>query len=196
MPTWRKGLLPDNFVNGQRAYYSDFKKTDFYQFYNSILTDEKISKALRDFDYKIIFLLHPGLITQLEDFTSSNKRIKILHPPYNFTEIINKTKVFVTDYSSVFYDFAYAGSSVIYSQFDRGIFFTRQKYKESFWTYSDNGFGPITETLDETCKKIIKFAKHGGKPDSKYKKRYSSAFPFSDKGFCERVIEATNLLDD
>jgi CDP-glycerol glycerophosphotransferase (TagB/SpsB family) len=196
MPTWRKGLLPDKFVNGQRAYYGDFIKTKFFKFYNGLLTNEKLLDALEKQNYKLQFILHPGLITQLEDFKSTNKNVTILQPPYDFTKIINETKIFITDYSSIFFDFAYTNIPIIYSQFDRKTFFTRQKYSETFWTYENDGFGPISETLDETCEKIIDRIEHKGEIERKYKERYENAFPYHDKNFCQRAANATKLLDE
>ncbi|MDR2748965.1 MAG: CDP-glycerol glycerophosphotransferase family protein [Bifidobacteriaceae bacterium] len=195
MPTWRKGLLPDNFVNGQRVYYNDFKETDLFQFYNSILANQKLIDALEKYNFSINFLVHPALVQQIDDFKSAHKRIKILTPPYNFAELANKTKIFVTDYSSIFFDFAYTGACVIYSQFDRETFFTRQKYSETFWTYKENGLGPITENSDKTCKKIIEYIKRDGKAESKYLKRYNLSFPFTDKNFSKRVAQTANLVN-
>src|SRR5690606_139686 len=59
MPTWRQ-TIAGNTVSSRRSipktirqYSSQFKETDFFRFYNGLLTDEKILAALDKYDYTI-----------------------------------------------------------------------------------------------------------------------------------------------
>ncbi|MDR3127824.1 MAG: CDP-glycerol glycerophosphotransferase family protein [Bifidobacteriaceae bacterium] len=190
MPTWRKFLLPDKYINGQRAYYSGFKSTEFFKFYNSLLNDKKLLQQLDKSDYQLQFIIHPSLTRQIKDFSSYSKRVILPKPPYNFSKIINQTNIFVTDYSSIFYDFAYTGASIIYSQFDNKTFFINQKYEQPFWTYKNNGLGPITTTVAKTSHEIIKLIKNNGQINHKYTSRYKESFLWHDKNFCQRTNNA------
>ncbi|MDR3151887.1 MAG: CDP-glycerol glycerophosphotransferase family protein [Bifidobacteriaceae bacterium] len=190
MPTWRKNLLPDKFADGKRVYFDKFKQTDFFQFYNGILNNKDLIKILKEYNYKLNFILHPAFFNQLRDFKSNSKNVLFPKIPYNWKEIINQTKIFITDYSSIAFDFAYTGSCVIYSQFDEDIFFKNQKYLEnSLFTYKTNGFGPICKSIEKVTEKLINYIKQDGKIEKQYLSRYKKAFPWHDKNFSKRVCQ-------
>ena len=61
---------------------------------------------------------------------------------YDVQDLLKRSKILITDYSSVFYDFAYMKKEVIYYQFDYNDFF-KKHYEIGNFNFEKNGFGPI-----------------------------------------------------
>ena len=98
--------------------------------------------------------MHPLFSPQTQHFTES-ERITIKSRIENFTELFESTSLLVTDYSSVFFDFAYLRKPVIYTQFDKEEFFQSHSYEKGYFEYETDGFGPVCYSLDETVQEII-----------------------------------------
>ena len=113
MPTWRSNLVGSIITGTQnRQYNPAFKKSDYFNFYNGLINDEKVLKLLKKHKYKILFCLHPSLKAQLKDF-EKNDFVDIVFYP-NYSQIFKKSKFMITDYSSVFFDFAYLKKPILY----------------------------------------------------------------------------------
>ncbi len=70
------------------------------------------------------------------------------------TEILTDSSLLVTDYSSVFFDFAYMDKPVLYFWFDDENFFAQ--YEKGYFNCRKDGFGPVVKTKDGVISFIIK----------------------------------------
>lgn len=152
--TWRKGLDKCFDSSGNPVCSPDFKETEFFKFYNSLIHNETLNRKMKELDYTGIFCMHPLFSPQAQHFTES-ERITIKNRVENFTELFENTSLLVTDYSSVFFDFAYLRKPVIYTQFDKEEFFQSHSYEKGYFEYETDGFGPVCYSLDETVQEII-----------------------------------------
>lgn len=189
IPTWRKGLgdHPDP-RTGAWTLNPDFVDSDYCRFYRCLLSDRRLIEAADRLGYSIQFRPHPNL-GQYAALFGANASVELLDEGTSYRDIFAKSALIVTDYSSVAFDFAYLEKPVIYAQFDRDeIFKGSHTYKKGYFDYERDGFGPVTETVDETVDRIIAYMEDGCRMDEKYRQRADEFFAFHDRKNCERIF--------
>lgn len=110
IPTWRKYLRENKFI---------FQQSEYFHNLNSFLNNPELLD-MADEGYKIVFKPHPELMKYIDD--ADERFIDLLDIPNevylasndSYQELLNDSSVLVTDYSSVFFDFAYLKKPVIY----------------------------------------------------------------------------------
>ena len=192
--TWRTGLA--NVIDketGIRGYNPDFKDSNYFKFLNKLMNDQRLLKVLEEKNYKIRFIPHPNVLTQLKDFTF-NDYVEIENGSINYQKEFCTNKILITDYSSVFFDFCYLKKPVIYYQSDREEFFKEQLYDKGYFEYEKDGFGPVYEDYEKFLKGLIEIINNDGKLEEKYLKRIKEFYKYNDTNNCERVYkEIINL---
>lgn len=195
-PTWRAKLAGPTIPGTQfRPYNSQFKNSDYYKYYNDLITDKRLIKLLKDYNFKLVFCLHPSFKSQVNDFEGCEfVSIKTL---VDYSYYVKKSKIMITDYSSVVCDFAYLKKPIIYSQFDADVFSLNHTYaSKSKYNYLKQGFGEVVYTIDDTIDIIEKTLKYGCKMENKYLSRVNRYFKYKDNKNCERVYnEIKKMLD-
>ena len=183
MPSWRRQL--------DQLSPSDFVKTDFYKYFNDLITDEELISRTKEEGYKLIFKPHRNLHKFISAFTN--------HPDVtfdldltNYTDIFNNSSLIVTDYSSIAFDFAYLKKPLIYYQFDNNYHFD---VENAYFSYEDDGLGPVVRTHDELKETIFKILDNGCRMDEVYVKRVEGFFKYIDKNNSKRVYEEILKLD-
>lgn len=188
MPTWRSGLVSEIRPRSQYRFYNpNFIKTEYYKFFNQLINDKRLQAVLKKKGYKILFCLHPSFSSQLKDF-KSNEYVKV-DCFVDYSNIINKSKCLITDYSSVAFDFAYLKKPVLYSQFDKGsLYDVHRIYRnESKYNYEKEGFGDVVYDYESTVNKIIDMINSNFENKECYIKRIDKYFEYIDKNNCKRV---------
>ncbi|MBO5909034.1 MAG: CDP-glycerol glycerophosphotransferase family protein [Clostridia bacterium] len=128
MPTWRKNIAGKVQSDVSiRQYNEFFKESDYYKFYNGLINNEKLIKALKEYGYEFHFYIHPSITYQSVDF-KSNDYVTVHTEIADYNKEFCEGAVLITDYSSVAFDFAYLGKPVIYSQFDKETFYQGHLY--------------------------------------------------------------------
>lgn len=178
MPTWRKWL----------KYAETLKETDFYNNYMDILNDDEIISLLEKTGYKIVFYPHIILQRFVGEFSSKSDLVKIASfDDYDVQDLLKESSLLVTDYSSVAFDYAYMQKNVIYYQFDLKQYRDEQ-YSDGYYSYEEDGFGPVCKDGESTKKYIKEFLKNP-KSLEEYNKRIGKFFKYSDCKNCERIYE-------
>lgn len=194
MPTWRKKLAGAfDKAKGNWNYNPDFKKSDYYNFYNALINDKRLLECMRNNQYKGIFVIHPSHSVQTKDF-QDNDIIKVENELANYSELFSRGNLLVTDYSSIMFDFGYLKKPSVYTQFDFENFFSSHIYTKGYFDYEKDGFGEVTYDYETTIAEIIKSIEQGCKLDSKYKKRIEKFYKYTDKKNCERVYKEIKKL--
>lgn len=190
MPTWRKYLRGKTYKNtGITKYSAEFKESEYFKHYNSLINDEDILELMRDKGYKGIFVVHPSHVNNSTDF-KGNDVFEINSGFADYQKIFRESNLLVTDFSSVHFDFAYLRKPVIYSQFDKEKFFAGHIYTEGYFDYEKDCFGPVVYNYEDTKKEIIEMLKKDCKIEEKYKKRIDKFYKYKDKNNCKRVYES------
>lgn len=190
IPTWRKSL--DKCVDPKTdtsVYYDKFKESDFFAFYNGLINDKKLVECMKKNGYEGLFCLHPLFAAQYVDFTE-NDAFKVNKGYVDYQTQFAESALLVTDYSSVFFDFGYLKKPVVYSQFDKEEFFKGHSYSEGYFSYDDNGFGPVCRDLQSTVDAICAYVENDCKNSDKYIKRIEEFYPYFDEDSCKRVYES------
>ena len=174
-------------ITYEGIYSNYFNKTVFFLFYNSLMNSPKLLEAMKMYNYKGTFCLHPSLSEQWRDF--KNNSIFSIMAYYDYQSLMLKASLLITDYSSIFFDFAYLKKPVIYTQFDYEIY-RKNHYKKGYFDYILNGFGPVCHDLESCINIIIDELKSGCKMKNKYLKRVLKFFPFFDRYNNDRIYNS------
>ena len=172
IPTWRNYLTEDNVI------YSDY-----YKKLNSFFNNDKLKSILEDKGYKLVFKPHYNLLPFLNFLNIDKEYIRIAENE-SYQDLFNKSSVMITDYSSVFFDFAYLKKPIIYYQETDDY-----HYGKSYWNYETMGFGEVIKSEDNLIDKIIEYIDNDCQMEEEYKNRVDNFFKFKDKNNCKRVYE-------
>lgn len=180
MPTWRMYIKDQN----------HFLQSEYYRQWNQILKDPRLAEYLEKSDLSVIFYPHYEVQKYLHLFQPGSDRIILADfANYDVQTLLKESRLLVTDYSSVFFDFAYMRKPVIYFQFDQDEFFGKH-YNRGYFSYQKMGFGPVTECVESTVDSMIQSTEHGFLPTDAYRERMEEFFPLYDQKNCERIYDA------
>lgn len=182
MPTWRKWL----------KYNNNLINTQFYDEYMKLLNDKDIISLIEKKKYKIIF--YPHIIFQkfLNNFSTKSKNVILASfNDYDVQDLLKRSKLLITDYSSVAFDFAYMKKKVVYYQFDEERY-RGEQYSTGYYDYRKDGFGPVVSEFVEIKKHIINFLNDENYLNN-YNEKISLFFRESDNKNCDRIYE--KILD-
>ena len=186
MPTWRSSLR----TCGRRA----FTESEYFKRYDAFLNSKELIVLLKEYGYELIFYPHFEVQRFLDCFNASSDRIKTADFKNNdVQDLLINTDILVTDYSSVFFDFAYMRKPIVYYQYDEAAFRAEQ-YGDGYFEYKRDGFGRIAETEKEVVEELRHIIENGLRPDDIYLKRLDSFFAFNDAENCKRNFEAIEEL--
>ena len=194
-PTWRKGLTSgynrsiDQFRCDESLY-----ETDFYQFYNGLINDERLLSCMKKANISGELRLHP-VLENAKDLFIGNSIFSITSGQGDYISGINDTCLVVTDYSSIAFEYAYTYTPVIYTQFDKDEFEKTHTYKPGYFDYERDGFGPVCYDYESTVNAIISAIENGCVMEKKYHKRAEDFFAFRDGKNCERIYQEILKLD-
>ena len=194
-PTWRHNMANTvTQIGSTRPYYEDFINTPYYKIYNSIINDDKLIKCAKKYGYKIVYLLHPTLTAQIDDF-DKNEYVDIytVTEDQSYEKLLCESSLMVTDYSGVQYDFAYMRKPIIYFHTDE----LPNHYGAGGIDYEKEGFGPIVKTNKELIDLLCEKIKDNCKNNDKYIKRCTDFFEFDDNNSSERIYnESLKYFDN
>ncbi len=182
-PTWRRSGTAGTNDKGKNYDYSvNFRSTVYYQIYNTLINDKRLIDCARRTGYRVVYLLHPILSPQLEDF-EKNDFVDILPgTQVNYEKILRESKLMVTDYSGVQFDFAYMKKPLVYYRPSQ----LPPQYEEE-----DFGFGPICTTNEEMVHCLCGYMEKDCLMEEEYRKNIEKFFPYEDASNCARAYEAT-----
>ena len=184
MPSWRRQL--------DQLSPAEFVKSDFYNNLNALLSGTEFIEWATSEGYKLIFKPHRNLHKFIDTFTR-HPNVKFDLNLSNYAETFNNASIIVTDYSSIAFDFAYMKKPVIYYQFTQNYHFD---VKTAYFSYEDDGFGPVCKSLDELTDNIKKIIENGMQMDDVYKQRVDEFFKYHDWGNSKRVYDEILELDN
>lgn len=187
MPTWRAGI----------GKHADFKKTNYYHRISSLLKSEKLYRLLEETNTDLIYFIHPTINDKKRYFKDLGKEHIHIFNNYDtdMQQFICSSKMLITDYSSVYFDFAYQLKPVLYYQYDYDEY-RKTHYDEGYFSYEKDGFGPIVDSLDDLIEQVSLIISNNWKMDNKFVNRSYSFFPIRDSDNCQRHYETICELDD
>lgn len=194
MPTWRNGIMQKSWDQEEQAGDQRFLSSEYYQKFQSLLNNNTLHQLLEQRDYKLIFYPHYEVQKYIHYFKSASNRVIIADEnSYDVQRLLMTSALLVTDFSSVFFDFAYMEKPVIYYQFDRDYFFSNH-YKKGYFDYDEHGFGEVCKTETELVACIEEYMEGNFALKEKYHKRIQTFFPLKDQQNCQRIYDAIMKL--
>lgn len=190
MPTWRHwlGMTIDTHISKD-----DFKKSQYFNRYNNLINNRRLSKVLEENNYKLIFYPHPEMQRFVELFKCKDKNISIANRKNtNLQELLKESKVIITDYSSIAFDCAYMRKPLIYYQFDKNQYYLNH-FQKGYFDCDRDGFGPVIENEVELIEKIEQYIDDRN-DRSVYIRRAEEFFPIYDNKNCQRTYKAIKEL--
>ncbi|WP_188032944.1 CDP-glycerol glycerophosphotransferase family protein [Psychrobacter sp. ANT_WB68] len=199
MPTWRKGIMGDTIGMGNtRTINSEFMNTSYAKHWSDLLNSNELEELSRHYGYEVIFAPHANIEPYLPNFELP-EYISVwtaTHSDFSMQKLFQTARLMITDYSSVAFEMGLLNKYVLYYQFDQEEFFTvSHLFKKGYFSYVENGFGPVATTQEGILGNLEAVLKNGGEPLEPYRTRMIETFPFRDGENCERVYEAILDLD-
>lgn len=180
MPTWRNWLGRE--TNALHKI-DNFENTDFYKNWNALINSDNFINWLEKNNKTAVFYPHLNMQRYIQYFKSSSKRIKVADLNTDIQKVLRDSYFMITDYSSVYMDFAYMRKPVVYFQFDYDEY--RKKHlSPGYFDYKKDGFGPIFDKPEDVVNAINETKKYS----KKYEKRCDDFFPENDYKNCERIF--------
>ena len=195
-PTWRNDLtMPIDQKTGLRPRFPGFEDSEFFRFYSELMRAPSITSYAKEHGWKLRFLLHPAFDQERESFLGTDFEVP---ETFDYGEELADGSVWVTDYSSVMFDFVLRKKPVVYTHFDREEFFAQHTYDRGYFSYEDDGFGPVVQTVDEAAEKIVQYMESRAMEDA-YSNRVDAFFytpdaPLDSFPRCARVVEEVDRL--
>jgi CDP-glycerol glycerophosphotransferase (TagB/SpsB family)/glycosyltransferase involved in cell wall biosynthesis len=185
-PTWRLWLVDEK--NGQRAAIPNFEQTSYFENWTGFLGNSKLVKYCQANSIKVKFLPHPGMpiASQFQNLPPTVEVIDSSASP-DYAKLIAGAMLLVTDYSSVAFDAAQIRLPVVYFQFDKRVFEESHSYTSGYFSYEEDGFGPVASSISEAIDSVICIMTSG--LDGKYLERAVSTLPESSVPHSALVLE-------
>lgn len=181
IPTWR------NFLEGNEKL---FTSSEYFHALNNIVSDKKLIDLAKEKGYEIIFKPHPRLeyiIPNTDkrylDLFEFDDYVTISYDE-TYPELFESGSLLITDYSSVFFDFAYLKKPIIYYHYADDY-----HHEQSYFDYETMGFGDEIKTHDDLINKIEEYLSNDCIMENRYIERVDSFFKYNDKNNCKRVYD-------
>jgi CDP-glycerol glycerophosphotransferase (TagB/SpsB family) len=194
MPSWREWLAHPTKNSKEYDDMRDIKNTEYHIKWNGLLNNCVLQDLLVDNKLVIIFYPHRNMQKFINAFTVKSEHIIIADwKNYDVQTLLNESSFLITDYSSIFFDFAYMKKPLVYYQFDQENF-RKAQYQEGYFSYQNNGFGELVTNEKELIQLIQSYIEGSFKMKDIYSSRVSEFFCFNDKNNCKRNFETINNL--
>lgn len=186
MPTWRYYLAD---VSDELFVESNYFKNIYSFLHNSRLLD-----LLDENNVKLYFFPpHHEIQKRIHLFDLEDTTVEALNTEsVKFSDVVLNSSMMITDYSSVIFDFAYLYKRTAYFQFDLNEYRSGQ-YKQGYFRYDRDGFGPICENEKELFSEIKRAIEDNFKVEERYAQIIRNTFAWHDNKNCERLF---NILKD
>lgn len=147
MPTWRAWM--HNYTE------QEFLDSVYYKNISCFLKSNQLAEILIDNECSIILYLHDAFQNKFRHlFESSNPNVIIAdNESYDVQVLLKESKVLITDFSSIAFDFAYMQKPLLYYQFDADEYYAKHFIK-GYFDCSDDGFGDVCNDTKSLLDKL------------------------------------------
>ena len=199
MPTFRSWLKPKDTSQDDvtKEQAEVFLTSPFFQYYIELLTNKQLQLLLEKEDIQLIFYLHYSFQAYRSQFKGVNHPNIVIagRNDYDVQALLKESMLLVTDYSSVFFDFCYMKKPVIYYHFDQEEY-RNKHYKEGYWSYERDGFGPVLKDCKNVVNEIYASVKRGFALTPEYREKADRFFVPYDTNNCKRLYDSIIKLKD
>ncbi|MFK3936047.1 CDP-glycerol glycerophosphotransferase family protein [Alkalihalobacillus sp. NPDC078783] len=178
MPTWRNWL--EEVDEGQ------FLNSQYYRSYNDLLNSKELVQTLTTNNLTLNFYVHPKFMPYVKNFSSEDSKIKVLQFGQDrINELIMRSHMLITDYSSVAWEMYYLKKPVLFYYFDLPKY---MKYQGAYMDIENERFGDMAKTPNELIHLINSYVKNGFKENPTYAEKREEYFKYVDNLNSERIF--------
>lgn len=180
MPTWR------TWMDGMDK--RDFLKSQYFKNYMEFLNSAKLNKILEDNNVKIMFFLHPKFKDYIDLFEFESDQIeKFGFLDVSLDDMIMKSSMMITDYSSVIWEMFYLKKPCLFYHFDKDKYL---EYEGSYMEFDQDLFGDVAFHSEQLVNYVEKYIKDEFHEKEAYGKLRNEYFTYMDKNNSERIFKA------
>lgn len=179
MPTWR------TWMDGMEK--DKFKESEYFKKYNEFLSSKKLHALLKEHNVKIKFFLHPKFRDYIDLFDSSSSNIEkfgFLEVPID--EMIMKSSLMISDYSSVIWEMFYLKKPCVFFHFDKEKYL---EYEGSYMDFNTDLFGDVAYETSDLINIISDYIHNEFEEKNQYAEMRSDYFTFMDNHNSERIYK-------
>ncbi len=167
-----------------------FAGSEYAQRWGAFLRHPELHDLLSKHGKKLVFMPHANAVPYIEAFALLPSIEFATVGQTSLQNLFARSAALITDYTSVAFEFALARRTVFYYQFDRESFYGgNHNWREGYFSYERDGFGPVSFNQDELLKQIRGFLENGAHTEPEYLARMEHAMPDVDGHSCERLFE-------
>lgn len=174
IPTWRDWL-----TNVDQLQQSEYLKR-----MNQLLNSPMI-KYYTEQGIDFMFCLHPNMQPFIEYFDVPDYVTRVKQGDIDVQQLIKESKLMITDYSSVAFDFSFLNKPVIYYQYDKERFLGKQP---SHLDIENELPGVIVNNQQDLERQLSHYIKHHYKVSTEIQKRARNFYQYQDRHNSERIF--------
>ncbi len=183
VPTWRMKLHRGR---DEKA----FLESGYYSTFQGLLNSGALAAMLERYGKRAVFVAHRNMGQFEELFSSSCERVRVLRwKDVDISELIRRAGSLITDYSSIFMDFAYMKKPLLYYQTDAEEYH-RTHLAAGYFDYERDGFGPVCADEDTLLQALEEVFRRGCTMEKEYRERVDRFYVLNDENNCERTYLA------
>ena len=184
MPTWRTWLK-----NTSNESENRMLESVYFRAWSGLLKSAKLAELAKKHQVRFLFYPHYEIQPYLDKFVTASPDIVLADfAHYDVQQLLKESMLLITDFSSVYFDFAYMQKPVLYYQFDEKEY-RANHYAEGYFDYRRDGFGEVVTEEEELINLIAQYLEMDCQLKPKYQKRIEGFFPLHDTKNCERIYQ-------
>ncbi|MDO5547857.1 MAG: CDP-glycerol glycerophosphotransferase family protein [Eubacteriales bacterium] len=197
LPTWREWLGRVSSDTKKYETAERMEDTEYFRTWIGFLQNDELHQTLKKAGYSLLFYPHPSMQQYLKLFDiGANDLITIASKDkYDIQQLLMESALLITDYSSIYFDFAYMKKPLLYYQFDYNKYREGQ-YQEGYYSYDTDAFGPVVANQDDVLEWLKKQLENDCIMETEYENKVDSFFAFRDKNNCERTYYAIKSMNN
>ena len=175
IPTWRDWLIN----------WEQIETSEYLERINQLLNSPNV-KNIVDNGNEVVFCLHPNMQPFIELFKVPSYITSVKQGDIDVQKLIQESKLMITDYSSVAFDFSFLNKPVIYYQFDKDKFLGKQP---SHLDIESELPGIIVNNQQDLEKQLQKMIMNHYQIDQNVEKKANQFIKYRDQYNSQRIFE-------
>jgi hypothetical protein len=171
-PSWRNYLVGTTADLKRIPRRKMFLESDFYKELMGFLDSEALAALLEKHDFTLEFQMHPIMRFYEEHFVFRSARVKLAPPQAQQADYA----VFITDFSSFLFDFAYLKRPILHFMPDMEMFKAGMHGYRELDLPLEEGLGPLSLTADALLQNLEQLLENDCRAGEPYRSRVDGLF--------------------
>ncbi|MDM5299637.1 glycosyltransferase [Bacillus pumilus] len=183
-PSWRVSLVNSS-KNGEWAIKEEaFKNSSYYNEINKLISSKEFTDLLEKEDLYFELKLHPIFNSVINEFKAKHPRINFVTKDINLSDY----KLFITDFSSFVFDFAFLNRAVLFFIPDYAEFICGNHLYNKLDLDLEDSFGKLVTNSSSVIKEISNIVKNDFQMENIHKERMNGFF-YQHKSYREALYQ-------